>query len=356
MPEPIWLLEAHCTLGATLLWRGQIVRAHAALEQAVIHYQPQQHQTLIAFYTHDLGVVSLCLRVMALWGLGYPDQALARMHETLRVAHELGHPLSLAFALNFTAMLHHLRGEGQGTQERAEALATLSSEQGFSTFWALGTMLQGAALTMQARWEEGITQIQRGLEAYGQGFRKTMYLAYLAVGYAGGGQVEEGVATVAQALQFVEQNDERFYEAELYRLKGELALQLGTRDWGLGAGSPSPQASSLKPQVPSGAEQEAEGYFLKAIAIAQKQQAKSLELRAVMSLVRLRQRQAKDHATRTTQHVPRSTYHATRTTQHESRSKLAEAHEMLTTVYNWFTEGFGTKDLQEAKALLEVLQ
>ncbi len=303
MPEALWLLEAHCTLGATVLWRGKIVHAHASLEQAITHYQPQHHQTLISLYTHDLGVVSFCLMAMALWGLGYPDQALARMHETLRLAHELGHPLSLAFTLNFTAMLHHLRGEGQGTQERAEALATLSSEQGFSTFLALGTILRGAALTMQARWEEGITQVQQGLEAYGQGFRKTMYLAYLAVGYEGAGQVEEGLATIAEALRLVDKNDERFYEAEVYRLKGELTLR---------------QEST---------EQEAEACFLKAIEIAQKQQAKSLELRATMSLARLWQQQGKQ----------------------------AEAHRMLSEIYGWFTEGFDTKDLQEAKALLDAL-
>jgi hypothetical protein len=130
-------------------------------------------------------------------------------------------------------------------------------------------------------------------------------------------------------------------EAELYRVKGELTLQKSeARDWGLGTGS-SPQAPSLQPQDSSGVEQEAEACFLKAIAIAQKQQAKSLELRAVMSLARLRQQQAAQHAARNTFHV--------------TRTKLAEAHRMLSEVFNWFTEGFDTKDLQEAKALLEAL-
>jgi len=132
---------------------------------------------------------------------------------------------------------------------------------------------------------------------------------------------------VAEALRLVDKNDERFSEAELYRIKGELTLQkAGARDWGLGTGS-SPQAPSLKPQVPSGVAEEAEGDFLKAIEIAQKQQAKSFELRATMSLARLWQ----------------------------SQSKHAEARQQLAEIYGWFTEGFGTKDLQEAKTLLDGL-
>ena len=127
----------------------------------------------------------------------------------------------------------------------------------------------------------------------------------------------------------------------MYRLKGELTLQQGAGDWGLGAGSASSQAPSLKPQVPSGVVQEVEECFLKAIEIAQKQQAKSLELRAVMSLVRLRQQQA--------------TQHVSRTTHNEARTMLDTARTTLSEIYGWFTEGFDTKDLKEAKALLEEL-
>jgi hypothetical protein len=158
----------------------------------------------------------------------------------------------------------------------------------------------------------------------------------------------------------VDKNEEHYYEAELYRLKGELSLQSAVhsqqsqegnqkakgkskkeaRGWRLETGS-SPQAPSLKPLAPSGAEQEAEEYFLKAIEIARKQQAKSWELRATMSLVRLRQQQMQ---------------HASRTTQHAARNMLDAARDTLSEIYNWFTEGFDTADLQEAKALLEELE
>jgi predicted ATPase len=185
----------------------------------------------------------------------------------------------------------------------------------------------GQALIVQEQWTEGIAQIRQGLEALAGEVWRTVFLAWLARGYGGAGQVEEGLAVIVEALRLVEKNDERYYEAEVYRIKGELTLQKGTRDWGLEAGASSPQAPSLKPQVSSGAEQEAEGCFLRAVAIAQKQQAKSLELRAVMSLAWLWQ----------------------------SQGKTAEARQRLAEIYNWFTEGFDTKDLQEAKALLEQL-
>jgi hypothetical protein len=163
---------------------------------------------------------------------------------------------------------------------------------------------------------------------------KTEHLTWLARGYRGVDQVKEGLAAVAEALRLVEKNDERYYEAEVYRIKGELLLaQEGYRL----------QAEGLREKA-----EEAEECFFKAIAIAQKQQAKSLELRAVMSLVRLRQQQAAQPESRTTDHV-------TRPTQHETRAKLDEAHHMLSEVYNWFTEGFDTKDLQEAKALIAEL-
>jgi predicted ATPase len=148
------------------------------------------------------------------------------------------------------------------------------------------------------------------------------------------GQTEEGLQMVDEALAVVGRTGERFYEAELYRLRGELTLQKEARGWRLETSSSSPQASSLKSPVSQGVEREAEECFLKAIEIAQKQQAKSLELRAVMSLVRLRQQQTARHATRV---------------------GLDEAHQMLPEVYHWFTEGFETADLKDAQALLDEL-
>jgi hypothetical protein len=156
----------------------------------------------------------------------------------------------------------------------------------------------------------------------------------LSTAYGQREQAEEGLNVLAEALATVNNTEEREYEAELYRLKGELTLQKFNVP-GLTFKVENPHSTFPHPQL------EAEECFLKAIEISRKQQAKSLELRAVMSLVRLRQRQAQDHATRST--------------QHESHTKLKDAHNMLSEIYNWFTEGFDTKDLQEAKELLEEL-
>jgi predicted ATPase len=184
---------------------------------------------------------------------------------------------------------------------------------------------------MQGQEEAGITRIHEGMvtcRGLGTEMARSHFLALLSEAYGNVGQSEEGLRVLSEALEFVEKTGERIYEAELYRLKGKLTLQkAGTRGWGLETGPSSSQAPSLKPQVPSGAAQEAEECFLKAIEIAQKQQAKSLELRATMSLARLWRQQGKQHTARNT----------------------------LSAIYNWFTEGFDTKDLQEAKALIEEL-
>jgi predicted ATPase len=156
----------------------------------------------------------------------------------------------------------------------------------------------------------------------------------LAEAYGKAGQAEEGLTVLAEALAVVDKSGERFYEAELYRLAGELSLRMGERETGRRGEEEKIAHSPIHPFAHSSPEV----CFLKAIDIAQKQQAKSLELRAVMSLVRLRQHQAQDHAARNT--------------QHDSYARLDEGHQMLSEVYNWFTEGFDTKDLQEAKALL----
>jgi predicted ATPase len=189
-----------------------------------------------------------------------------------------------------------------------------------------GTIIQGWALAEQGQGEERITQMRQGLVAYrtiGAELRRPYYLALLAEVYGRVGQTEEGMVTLAEALTVVNKNGERFYEAELYRLKGQLVLQ--SRVQSLESENPSPQL--LIPSTSAEVVQEAEECFLKAIDIAQRQQAKSLELRATVSLARLWQQQGKQ----------------------------AEAHRMLSEIYGWFTEGFDTKDLQEAKALLSML-
>jgi predicted ATPase len=263
-----------------------------------------------------------------LWLQGYPDQALERVNQAFRLAEELDHPFSHAEVLFIAAGIHQCRGEGKVVQERAEALIALSTEHGFALFVPFGSIMRGWALVEEEHREEEIIQMSQGLEAYhatGMEMFRPHLLALLAEAYGKMEQVEEGLRVLVETLEGVGKTEQRFYEADLYRLKGELTLQRGTRDFGLETGFPSPQAPSLKPLASS--EADAEASFLKAIEIAQRQQAKSLELRAVTSLARLWQRQG----------------------------RTKEAHQMLVEIYNWFTEGFDTKDLQEAKVLLDEL-
>ena len=250
------------------------------------------------------------------------------------LAQELSPPNSLGYALDCTAMCHQLRREPQETQELAEATIKLGIEHGFPYWETQGTILRGAALAEQGREEEGLTQMRQGLTAHwaiGGRILEQYWLALQVEAYRKIGRIEEAFDVLTEALAVAEKNGECFWEAELYRLKGELTL-----------------TQSSVQGLASSVHEEAEECFRKAIDIARKQQAKSLELRAMMSFVRLRQQQVRGHATRNTQHGsdPR---------QHDSRTKLDEAHTMLSEVYNWFTEGFDTKDLQEAKTLLEQL-
>jgi class 3 adenylate cyclase/predicted ATPase len=318
--DPALLVEAHHALGNTLYWLGEFVAARAQLEQGIAVHDPQQHQSLTFLHSVDPGVQCRNYAVHVLWLLGYPDQALQRSQEALTLARELAHPHNLAFALMFAAMFHQFRRDRYAAQERTKAFLALATEQGFGQLLAHGTILWGWTLAEQGQVEEGIAQIHQGLAAWramGMQLRLPRFLAMLAEAYGKAGRAEEGLSVLAEALAVMDKIGEREYEAELYRLKGQLTLQSKVS-------SPKPVLSLVEgPQV----EREAEECFQKAIEIARKQQAKSLELRTVISLSRLWQRQGKND---------------------EARQVLAE-------IYGWFTEGFNTKDLQEAKALLEEL-
>jgi predicted ATPase len=278
-----------------------------------------------------------------LWYRGYPDQALERVRHALSVAQALSHPFSLVDTLGHVAFVHLFRREGQEAHAQAEALLTLAHEHGFAFWLGVGTSQQGWALVERAaqsgareQGEAGLVQLREGLAA----MRATeselwvpLFLGALAQGYAQGGQAQAGLRVVAEALAVVEKTEERWTEAELYRLAGELSLRSGEPESGRigdakneaeNRGAGFSFADSPFHRFPVSSPEEC---FQKAIAIAQKQQAKSLELRAATSLARLWQSQGKHHAARN----------------------------ILSEVYNWFTEGFDTKDLQEAKALLEEL-
>jgi predicted ATPase len=283
-----------------------------------------------------------CLSYAAwtLWLLGHPGQALERSVEALTLAQELSHPVSLAFALDFAAALHQLRREARPTQERAEAAIAISSEQGFQYWLTAGTLYRGWALAEQGQREEGILQMRHGLDALGATGAKLgqpSFLAWLSEAYDKGGQADEGLSVLADGLAMVDNTGERFYEAELYRLKGELTLaESKVQSLGLSVekgsqfaahGSTLRTAGTHYRTAATPVEAEAEAYFLKALEIARTQRAKSLELRAATSLARLWQRQGKKGA----------------------------AHRMLAAIYGWFTEGFDTADLKDAKSLLDEL-
>jgi class 3 adenylate cyclase/predicted ATPase len=303
--DPVWRLRAHAALGEILLHVGHLLPARTHLEQGIALYASQPHRS---HAVQTPIVPCLAYAAWALWHLGYPDQALQRSDEARTLAEELSHPLSVAIAQHFTATVYQFRREAPAAQAWATVATRLSREQGLPFWDGSGTILWGWALAAQGRVEEGIAQIRQGLvtfRATGAQVQQPSWLALLAEACGWAGQVAQGLNAVVEALAIMDETGERYYEAELYRLKGVLLLQEG-------AGHKV---------------SEVEASFLQALAVARHQQAKALELRAAMSLSRLWQQQGKQ----------------------------AEAREILEPIYGWFTEGFETADLQEAKALLAEL-
>jgi predicted ATPase len=311
---PESLLVAHQALGTTLFFLGGVAQARTHLEQGVALYDSRQHRSHALLYGQDPGVICLSTLARALWALGYPDQALQKSQEALALARKLAHPFSLAFALYFGAVVGQYRREWRKVQRLAEALMALSAEQGFAQRLAQGRIMWGWTLVEQGQVGEGIAQIRQSMAAYGAtgaDLWRSHYLILLAEAYGKAGQVEEGLTALADAMTAVHRNRIYSNEAEIYRLQGELLLRQAMG----GNGSPA------RPPL------EAEACWHQALDVARRQGAKSLELRAALSLGRLWQRQG----------------------------KRAAAHTLLADIYGWFTEGFETPDLQEAKALLEGL-
>ncbi|MEJ2102026.1 MAG: hypothetical protein P8X68_18940, partial [Desulfobacterales bacterium] len=305
--DPALLLEGNRIMGQTMFWLGELVPARKHLEQGIALYDPQQHRSHAFVYGQDPGVLCRCFGAWPIWVLGYPDQALRNIHEALTMAQELTHSFSQAFALNMATTVHQFRREVQAVQECAEELITLTTEQGFALWLAFGMILRGWAIVAQGGGAKGISVIHEGLAAHratGAEVEKPYFLALMTEAYGKAGQPEEGLSVLAEALAVVDKTCGRYWEAELHRLKGELLLM------------------QQRQKV-----DEAEACFRQALDIARRQQAKSFELRAAMSLSRLWQQQGKHK----------------------------EAHRLLAEIYGWFTEGFDTVDLQEAKALLEQL-
>jgi predicted ATPase len=293
-------------VGSVALYRGALVTARAHLEHSLRLCNPQM-PLLSASGGFANGVIILALLAQALWELGFADQAQQRSQEAVALAQQAGHPPSLAFAETFAARLAQYRRDAAAMQAHADTVTALAVTHGLEPSVGHGRLLRGWALAMQGHVATGMVHIQQGLAAVqetGPKMYRPYWLSLLAEAYGQAGQPEAGLEPLAEALALVAETDERWWEAELYRLQGTLRLQL-----------PSPDI----PQV--------EACFRQALAVARGQQAKALELRAALHLSRLWQQQG----------------------------KRTEAYALLAPIYHWFTEGFDTADLQDAKALLELL-
>lgn len=305
-------LEAVSTLGFVSFYQGALLKAQQYLTQGHDMYGAVKSRLLLHVNVQDPGVDCLCILGLGLWTLGYPVQAIQTGLTALSLARERKHPFSEAYASFCVAALYCARHEASMSLEHAEKAVALGTEHGFPFCSMLGRVFQGWALAQSGNPDEGIAQLIRGVDALqqsGVGLLHPFLLGVLGGLYFDLNQMQESYTVINKALDFINRKEDsgRVFEAELHRLKGELILRMkGGRSEAQG-------------------KHEAEQCFLKAIEIARQQQAKSLELRAVTSLGRLWQNQGK---------------------KEEARQLLAE-------IYGWFTEGFDTRDLKEAKALLE---
>lgn len=310
--DPVMLGHAHAGLGGTSLYLGDFCNARAHLEQ-VVAYEPEHQSVLDALYGQDYLVRGLSLLAWVFWYMGSPSQALEQAHAALTVARKFSDPFSMALGLVFAAVTHQCRHEPILTRECADAAIALSTEHGFPFWRAWGTILHGWALAEQGSHKEGLGQMQLGLAAYqatGANLARPYFLALLAQTHANAGQVQTALDVLAESFVIAASTGERYYEAELHRLRGDLLLQL-----------PNAQA-----QVPAQRES-AETCFQQAITIAQQQSAKSLELRAALSLARL---------------------------WHQS-GKTSQARQMLAEIRGAFAEGAESDDCQQATALLDAM-
>jgi DNA-binding winged helix-turn-helix (wHTH) protein/predicted ATPase len=322
-------VEAHGPLGQTLCMQGEPALALEHLNQAVAFYKPQQHRTLAFRCGYDPGVYASTMESWVLWVLGYPAQAQQRSNEALALAQAQAHPFTLSLTLLTVAMLQHMRREGAAALEHVQTGVVLATEHGFPYLRAVGTVLQGASQAIRGQVEAGIAQMRQGLVAFratGAELLCPYLLALLADTCGRGEQIAAGLDALAEALRAAEQHEERFYEAELHRLQGVLLLRpcVGMECTPAQPANPQGLTATVGPPGRQAQPLAAEACFQRARAIAQHQRAKSLELRAALSLARLWQQQG----------------------------HRAKAHELLVPIYSWFTEGFDTPDLQEARALL----
>ncbi|MFQ5477267.1 MAG: AAA family ATPase [Candidatus Binatia bacterium] len=299
-------IGAHQIVGATQHFLGEFSVALNHHEQVIAVYDAKRHHRLRVLHGgFDQGVACLALAGAGLVLLGYPDQALARVQEALRLAENLAHPFSRGFALIWASSVLRERREWQAVRDRTDELIALSSEHGFPFWLERGRLYSGLALAEQGQLEGGISQIRAVLDVIqtsGANLGRPWYLSMLARLHSEAGHSSEGLACIAEAMDLMEETGARAGEAEIHRVKGELLL-LESKD------------------------DQAERCFEKAIEVARDQQAKWPELVASTTLARLWQRQ----------------------------ERTGEARTFLGEIYGWFTEGFDTKNLKDAKTLLDEL-
>jgi predicted ATPase len=302
------LMIGHRLMGSSLLFTGDVAEGRAQYDQAIALYDPAEHRPLATRFGQDVRVAILSYRSSALWLLGCPEAAVADADHALKDAREIGQGATLMHALAHTLMLTHINcGNYTAAKAQADELVALADEKGALLWKAFGMLSQGCALALSGESSDAAQAITAGLakfRATGATFWTPLYLPYLARAYAELGQFDGAWRCISEAITTVETTKERVWEAEVHRVAGEIALK-----------SPQPDAAK------------AEAHFEHALRIARQQQAKSWELRAAMSMARLLRDQG----------------------------KLQQARELLAPIYGWFTEGFDTLDLKEAKALLEEL-
>ncbi len=305
--NPTQLLLAHYLIGMISFHTGELLTAKEHDDIALSLYDQERDSPLALSTANDPREGILSYAAWTLWYLGFPDQAVARINEAIAAARALSHPFSLASAEFFSTIVRALRREPHIVRETAERVIAFSAEHGFG-FWLLfAPSLRGWAMAEQGQHEEGIELMRQALfiaHEAGVDIGRSNTLCMLAEGYRNAGRLDEALDAVKQALDTADAQEELCYEPEIYRLKGELLLRKA-------------DANAV----------EAQGCFTRAIEIARNQSAKSLELRATMSLARLL----------------------------ASQGRRDKARAMLAEIYGWFTEGFDTADLKDAKALLDEL-
>jgi predicted ATPase len=297
----------HRMIGCSLLYTGQLIEGRAHLDRAIALYDPAQHRDLATRFSQDVRVAALSWRALARWLLGYPDRAYADVDQALSNAREIGQGATLIYALIITSITALHCGNYRAANAQLKEGVALADEKTVVFFKLGGTWLQGCVLALTGEASNAvkvITTAQTRWRAEGASIFAPFRTSNLAWAYTELGQFDQAQRSIGEAIDTTQTTKETWFEAEANRIAGEIALR-----------SPKPDATK------------AQAYFERALSVARAQQAKSWELRAAMSLARL----------------------------WRDQGKVQQARELLAPVYGWFTEGFDTRDLKEAKALLEEL-